>query len=222
MLIIVLCIYHDYYSCENCTKSFARSDQLKRHVRSGVCSKYAEFFGHMNSEHLMNTHDVQKLFCSILFYHIFSMQDILAKFLMIKCRVAFRIHFLRFRIRIQHLRMTTNPDPDPIRIQGFHDQKSKKITAEIFFIFFDQKLQLTYPQASRKYVQVIGEAFSSQRRPSNTSKHELLKKIFYFCGSFLPSWIRIRIPNLDPDPQTRLNPDPIRIRNPVKMTLQYL
>ncbi len=32
---------------------------------------------------------------------------------------------------------------------------------------------------------------------------------FYFCGSFLPSWIRIRIPN--PDTLTRLNPDPIRI-----------
>jgi GTPase SAR1 family protein len=27
---------------------------------------------------------------------------------------------------------------------------------------------------------------------------------FYFCGSFLPSWIRIP----DPDPLTRLNPDP--------------
>ncbi len=33
---------------------------------------------------------------------------------------------------------------------------------------------------------------------------------FYLCGSFLPSWIRI--PNTDPDPLTRLNPDPIRIR----------
>ncbi len=35
-------------------------------------------------------------------------------------------------------------------------------------------------------------------------------KKFYFCGSFLPSWIRIRIPNTDPDPDplTRLNPDP--------------
>ncbi len=32
-------------------------------------------------------------------------------------------------------------------------------------------------------------------------------------GSFLPSWIRIRIPNTDhPDPLTWLNPDPIRIR----------
>jgi hypothetical protein len=50
--------------------------------------------------------------------------------------------------------------------------------------------------------------------PSNTSKHELLQTIVYFCGSFLPSWIRIRIriPNTDPDPQTQLNTDPIRIR----------
>ena len=40
------------------------------------------------------------------------------------------------------------------------------------------------------------------------------KIIFYFFGSFLPSWIRIRIPNTDPDPLTRLNPDPIRTRNP--------
>jgi hypothetical protein len=33
---------------------------------------------------------------------------------------------------------------------------------------------------------------------------------FYFCGSFLPSWIRIRIRNLnaDPDPATQINADP--------------
>ncbi len=37
---------------------------------------------------------------------------------------------------------------------------------------------------------------------------------FYFCGSFLPSWIQfgIRIANLDPDPGTPLNTGPIRIR----------
>jgi hypothetical protein len=64
------------------------------------------------------------------------------------------------------------------------------------------------------YVQGTEEAFSSQKRPSNTSKHELLQIFFYFYGSFLPSWIRIRIPNPDPDPLARLNPDPIRIRNP--------
>jgi hypothetical protein len=32
------------------------------------------------------------------------------------------IHF----IRIQHFRLETVPDPDPIRIQGFNDQKLKK------------------------------------------------------------------------------------------------
>jgi hypothetical protein len=30
--------------------------------------------------------------------------------------------------------MNTNPDPDPIRIQGFNDQKLKKIPAENFYI----------------------------------------------------------------------------------------
>ena len=39
-----------------------------------------------------------------------------------------------------------NTDPDPIRIQGFNDQKLEKITAEKkvnFFLY--QKLQFTYP-----------------------------------------------------------------------------
>ncbi len=39
----------------------------------------------------------------------------------------------------------------------------------------------------------LEEAFSSQKRPSNTSKYELLQIIVYFCGSFLPSGFRIRI-----------------------------
>ncbi len=42
-----------------------------------------------------------------------------------------------------------------------------------------------------------------------------LKKKYYFCGSFLPSWIRIRIPN--PDPLIRLNPDAIRIRIQIRI-----
>ncbi len=40
----------------------------------------------------------------------------------------------------------TDPDSDPIRIQDFNGQKLKKITAEKKVkIFFDQKLQFTYP-----------------------------------------------------------------------------
>ncbi len=61
-----------------------------------------------------------------------------------------RIHFLRIRIRIQWIRMEANtdtdPDPDPIRIQGFNDQKLKKKNSwKKNLIFFDQKLQFTYP-----------------------------------------------------------------------------
>ncbi len=55
-------------------------------------------------------------------------------------------------------------------------------------------VQYTYPQASIKDVQATEEAFSLQKRTSSTSKPEMSKKIFYFCGSFLLSWIRI------PDP----------------------
>ncbi len=97
-----------------------------------------------------------------------------------------------------------------IRIQGFNDQKLKKnYSWKIFLIFFSFK-NCNLPI----HVQVTEEAFSSQKRPPNTSKHELLQFFSYFCGSFLPSWIqiRIRIPNPDPDPLARLNTDPIRIR----------
>ncbi len=101
--------------------------------------------------------------------------------------------------------------PIRIRIQSgsraLMTKNWKKITAEKKIkIFLNLKLQFTYPQASIKYVQVTEEAFSSQKRPSNTSKHELLQIFFYFCGSFLPSWIRIHWPdwygsNPDPDPK---------------------
>jgi hypothetical protein len=55
-----------------------------------------------------------------------------------------------------------------------------------------------------------------QKKPSALKReHPALHNMkflnfFYFCGSFLPSWIRTRIPNTDPDPDslTRLNPDP--------------
>jgi hypothetical protein len=35
-----------------------------------------------------------------------------------------RINFIRIRVRIQHFRLNT--DPDPIRIQGFNDKKLEK------------------------------------------------------------------------------------------------
>ncbi len=90
----------------------------------------------------------------------------------------------------------------------------KKITAEKKLNFFlNQKLQFTYPKASIKNVQVTEEAFSSQKKPSNTSKHELI-------NFFLLLWVIFAL--LDPDPLTRINPDPIRIRIRIRNPAFYL
>jgi hypothetical protein len=52
-----------------------------------------------------------------------------------------------------------------------------------------------------------------QEKPSALKReHPVLKILDYFCGSFLSSWILIRIRNLnadpDPDPATQINADP--------------
>ncbi len=124
------------------------------------------------------------------------MQDILAKFLMIKCRVAFCIYFLR--IRIQHLRMTTNPDPDP----GLSWPKiEKNLQLKIFCIYFLIKncnLPIPKPPESyRRSLQLSKEAIQHFKTWTFTN--------FYFCGSFFcppgsgfririhrPDWIRIQ------------------------------
>jgi hypothetical protein len=56
----------------------------------------------------------------------------------------------------------------------------KKFTAEIKFIFFDQKLQFTYPYASIKDVQGTGEVFIPQRKTSSTSKLEFFTFVVHF------------------------------------------
>ncbi len=69
-----------------------------------------------------------------------------------------------------------------------------------FFFFLNLKLQFTYPQASLKNAQATGEAF-------NLKTWKFLT-FFYFCGSFLLYWIRIRILNAGPDPAAQINADP--------------
>jgi hypothetical protein len=77
---------------------------------------------------------------------------------------------------------------------------------KFLFIFFDQKLQFIY-------VQPTAEAFNSlQKRTSSTLKIKFIN-FFLVYGSFLPSWNRIRFANLDQDPGTTLNLDPIRIHS---------
>jgi hypothetical protein len=105
-----------------------------------------------------------------------------------------RIHLIR--IRIQHFRLNT--DLDPIWIQGFNDQKMKKVQLKKLH-FFGSKTTI---YLSIKNVQVTEETFRSQKRPSksNTSKHELKKNLLL--------WVIFAL--LDPDPLTLLNPDLIR------------
>jgi hypothetical protein len=84
----------------------------------------------------------------------------------------FRIRIHLIRIRIQHFRLITDPDSDPIRIQGF-DQKLEKMYSGKKVLSLYQKLQFTYPQVSIKDVQVTEEALSSQKRTFSTSKHQI-------------------------------------------------
>jgi hypothetical protein len=92
-----------------------------------------------------------------------------------------RIHL----IRIQRLRLETNPDPDPIRIQGFPKiEKKLQLKKKLNFFF---NCNLVCP-SYRRSLQLTKEAIQH-------FKTWTLKKIFYFCGSFLPSWIRIHWPD---------------------------
>jgi hypothetical protein len=89
----------------------------------------------------------------------------------------------------------------------------KKITAEFFFYFLLIKnYNILFPRPPKPS--------KLQKKPSALKReHPALQNMkfsifFYFCGPFLPSWIRIRIPNTDPDPHqlTQLNTNTIRIR----------
>ncbi len=39
------------------------------------------------------------------------------------------------------------------------------------------------------------------KREHPAFQNMIFLKFFFVCGSFLPSWIRIQIPNTDPDPK---------------------
>jgi hypothetical protein len=93
--------------------------------------------------------------------------------------------------------LNTDPDPDPIGSRVLMTKSLKKFTAEKknYIFFFDQKLKFTLYLSlglHLKDVQVTEEAFSPQKRTSSTSKHEI-SLFFLLFGSFLLSWMRIRI-----------------------------
>ncbi len=94
-----------------------------------------------------------------------------------------RIHFIWIRIRIQHFRLDTNFDPDPIRIQGFSDQKLKNnYSWKFFFIFFLIKncnLPIPRPPYSTSKLQLSKGAIQH-------FKTWTFKKISTFVGHFCP------------------------------------
>ncbi len=98
-----------------------------------------------------------------------------------------------------------------IQIQGFDDQDLKKIQLKFFFFLFNPKLQKRLPWVHKGRP---GYKRSLQHSKKNIQhfKRWVLSTVFYFSGTFLTSWIRIRIqwphclrskpdPNTDPDPQ---------------------
>ncbi len=95
-----------------------------------------------------------------------------------------------------------NPDPDPIRIHGFDDQKiKKKYSCKFFYIFFLIK--------NGKFIfgQATWEAFSPQKRTPTPSTSKIK-----FMNIFLCLWVIFAL--LDPDYESRdpiespSNPDP--------------
>jgi hypothetical protein len=75
------------------------------------------------------------------------------------------------------------PDPDP----GFDDLKLKKFTAgNLIFFFLIKNCNLLIPRPPKKDAQATGEAFSPQKRPSTTSKHENSVLFSIFVGHFFP------------------------------------
>ncbi len=102
--------------------------------------------------------------------------------------MVFRIRINLIRIRIQHFRLNTDPDP------GFWRTKIYKIYSWEKF-FFGSKIAIYLSLGSRKG----RPSLEPSKRTSSTSKHEISEFFFYFYGSFLPSWIRIRIRIHGPD-----------------------
>jgi hypothetical protein len=114
---------------------------------------------------------------------------------------------LQLRIRIQHFRSLRIQMRIRIRIRmririlGFDGQHFKRVCNEnVLKYFLIKNFIFTYPWTSIK-----GVLASEQKKPSALKREypaPLNMKFFNFFlrGSFLPSWIQIRIRNVNPDP----------------------
>jgi hypothetical protein len=83
----------------------------------------------------------------------------------------------------------------------------EKFAAGIFIynFFFFKNFYFYLSLGLRKGRPSYSRSLHPQKRTSSTSKHENSLLFLFFCGSLLPSWIRIRIQQLK---LLRINPDP--------------
>jgi hypothetical protein len=83
-----------------------------------------------------------------------------------------------------------------IRIQGFDDQKLRKIQPKKKFIFFDKKFQFTYTPASK-----LEEKPSALKREHTALQKMKFMNFFYFvCDNFCLAESGSN-PDPDPNPQ---------------------
>ncbi len=134
-----------------------------------------------------------------------------------------RIHFIRIRIQLQQFRLNKDPDPMRIRIQsGSRALRTKNWEKNYCwkkFNFFGSKTTIYLSLGLHKERPSYRRSLQLSKEAIQHFKTWTFQEKFYFCGSFLPSWIRI--PSTDPDPLTRLNPDPIRIRIRIRNPVSY-
>ncbi len=99
-----------------------------------------------------------------------------------------------------------NPDP------GFWWPKTKEKKMQMTFFFIKKKcswhfLQSFFDQKFNLLMSKLQEKPSALKREHPALKKMKFMNFFYACGSFFPSWIRIRIANPDPDPQHWIVPN---------------
>jgi hypothetical protein len=103
-----------------------------------------------------------------------------------------RISIHLTRIRIQHFMLNTDPDLDPIRIQGFDDQKLEKIYSlkNSIFLIKNYNLPITRPLERTSKLQKKPSAFKREHPALQNMK---FLNFFLHLWVILPSWIWIRI-----------------------------
>ncbi len=130
------------------------------------------------------------IICNALAAHLLEIFEIPIKWIPI---------FVAFRVADPHS-FHPDPDPDSIRSRALMTKNLKKNCSwKFFFYFFGSKATIYLSLGLNKERPSYWRSLQLSKEAIQHLKTWSFFIFFYFCGSFLPSWIRIRIP--DPDPQ---------------------